>query len=291
MAIAADNILEIHNVGVSFGGIRALNEVKFGVKDKSITAIIGPNGAGKTTLFNCITGFYRTTDGDITFGYDGKSYDLGTILGESITFGDIFRPARLGRKLFYNAMGGSHKVASIGIARTFQNIRLFKDMSVIENLLVAQHNSLNQNILSGVFNTPSFRKSEQKALEKAYYWLKHVDLHDDVNRLAGELPYGHQRRLEIARAMCTDSKLICLDEPAAGLNHQETDDLSKMITSLRDDYDMTVLVIEHDMALVMDISDHIVVLDHGEVISQGAPDFVKNDPHVIKAYLGEEDDD
>lgn len=290
MALAADNILEIQNVGVSFGGIRALNEVKFAVKDKSITAIIGPNGAGKTTLFNCITGFYRTTDGDIQFGYDGKSYHLSTILGEPIGFGDLFRPARFGRKLFYNALGGSHKVASIGIARTFQNIRLFKDMSVIENLLVAQHNSLKQNILSGVFNTKSFRESERRALEKAYYWLKHVGLHDDVNRLAGELPYGHQRRLEIARAMCTDSKLICLDEPAAGLNHQETDDLSKMISSLRDDYDMTVLVIEHDMALVMDISDHIVVLDHGEVISQGAPEFVKNDPNVIKAYLGEEDD-
>lgn len=289
MTIAAGNILEIQNVGVSFGGIRALNDIKFQVKDKSITAIIGPNGAGKTTLFNCITGFYRATDGDIEFGYDGKNYKLNTILGESFTFSDFLNPASFGKKLFYNAVGGSHKVASAGIARTFQNIRLFKNMSVIENLLVAQHNSLNRNLISGVFNTKGFKKSEKKALDLALEWLKNVELDDDINRLAGELPYGHQRRLEIARAMCTESKLICLDEPAAGLNHQETKDLSGLILKLREKYDMTVLVIEHDMALVMDISDHIVVLDHGEVISQGVPSFVKNDPKVISAYLGEEE--
>lgn len=285
----SNDILEVSKLGVSFGGIRALNDVNFKVKNKSVTAIIGPNGAGKTTLFNCITGFYRASDGDINFSYNGKNYNLNTLLGESISFTDIFNPAKFCQKLFYNAIGGSHKVASVGIARTFQNIRLFNDMSVIENLLVAQHNSLNRNIISGVLNTKGFKESEKRAFSKALEWLKNVNLDDDINRLAGELPYGHQRRLEIARAMCTDSSLICLDEPAAGLNHQETADLSELILSLRSKYDMTVLVIEHDMALVMDISDHIVVLDHGEVISQGTPEFVKNDPKVISAYLGEEE--
>lgn len=262
------NILDVQGLCVQFGGIKALNGVTFDVKEGSVTAIIGPNGAGKTTVFNCITGFYKASEGDIVFRNGSQVYDVP--------------------KMIDTWFGGSHSIASKGIARTFQNIRLFDEMTAIENLLVAQHNSLNRNILSGFFRLNSFKKSESQALNTAKKWLEIMGLLEDANRPAGELPYGHQRRLEIARAMCTDAKLICLDEPAAGLNHKETKELSDLILSLRNDHNVTVLVIEHDMALVMEVSDHIVVLDHGQVIAKGDPKEVRENPKVIAAYLGEE---
>lgn len=261
------SILEVQDVTMRFGGIVANRKVSFSVEKGSITALIGPNGAGKTTMFNCITGFYRATEGRIILSDGESSQDIGELVTRPMT-------------------GGSHLVTRAGIARTFQNIRLFKEMSVIENLLIAQHRSTRNGILGGVLKTPSFRKAEKEAVDLAYYWLGEMNLFDDANRLAGELPYGRQRRLEIARAMCTAPKLICLDEPAAGLNPSETRELSEMIRKLCKEHDQTVLVIEHDMGLVMEISNHIVVLDHGEVISDGTPDHVANDPAVVAAYLG-----
>ena len=187
--------------------------------------------------------------------------------------------------------GGTHLVNRAGLARTFQNIRLFKEMSVLENLLVAQHMWVNRNMLAGILNTKGYRKAESDALDCAFYWLEVVDLVDCANRLAGELSYGQQRRLEIARAMCTRPQIICLDEPAAGLNPQETEALSAMIRLLRDEHDLTVVLIEHDMGMVMSISDHIVVLDHGIVIAEGGPEAIRNDPKVIAAYLGADEEE
>ncbi|MGR9080106.1 ABC transporter ATP-binding protein [Rhizobium leguminosarum] len=260
-------ILEVQNVTMRFGGIVANREVSFSVERGAVTALIGPNGAGKTTMFNCITGFYRSSEGRIMLnGRDGPT-DIGQLVTKPMT-------------------GGSHLVTRAGIARTFQNIRLFKEMSVIENLLIAQHLATRNNILSGVFRTRAFRKAEAEAVDRAYHWLGQMKLAEDANRLAGELPYGRQRRVEIARAMCTGPSLICLDEPAAGLNPSETLDLAEVIQRLCADHKQTVLVIEHDMGLVMRISNHIVVLDHGEVISDGTPEHVANDPAVVAAYLG-----
>jgi branched-chain amino acid transport system ATP-binding protein len=263
----SETILHVDGVSMRFGGIVANRDVSFQVKKGAITALIGPNGAGKTTIFNCITGFYRATEGRILLQTNGSTTEIGALISKPI-------------------VGGSHLVTRAGVARTFQNIRLFKEMSVVENLLIAQHLATTNNLLSGIFKTPRFRKSEVEAVDRAYYWLAQMNLLEDANRLAGELPYGRQRRLEIARAMCTSPKLICLDEPAAGLNPSETRELSQVIQRLRANHDLTVLVIEHDMGLVMSISDHIVVLDHGEVISDGTPTEVANDPAVIAAYLG-----
>jgi len=260
-------LLDIRNVTMRFGGIVANRNVSFSVERGAVTALIGPNGAGKTTMFNCITGFYRASEGEIFLNGRNGPLDIGMLITKPLT-------------------GGSHLVTRAGIARTFQNIRLFKDMSVIENLLVAQHLVTANNLLSGVFRTPFFRGAEREAVDRAYHWLREMNLADDANRLAGELPYGRQRRLEIARAMCTEPTLICLDEPAAGLNPSETRELSEVIQRLCTEHGQSVLVIEHDMALVMRISQHIVVLDHGEVISDGTPEHVANDPAVVAAYLG-----
>ncbi|MBB3612496.1 ATP-binding cassette domain-containing protein [Rhizobium sp. BK602] len=260
-------ILEVQNVSMRFGGIVANRNVSFSAEKGAVTALIGPNGAGKTTMFNCITGFYRASEGRIVLNGKDGAQDIGDLATRPIT-------------------GGSHLVTRAGIARTFQNIRLFREMSVVENLLVAQHLATRNGILSGVLRTPAFRRAEREAIDRAYYWLEQMSLADDANRLAGELPYGRQRRLEIARAMCTGPRLICLDEPAAGLNPSETRDLAEVIQRLCKEHGQTVLVIEHDMGLVMRISNHIVVLDHGEVISDGTPDHVANDPAVVAAYLG-----
>ncbi|WP_245493256.1 ABC transporter ATP-binding protein [Rhizobium leguminosarum] len=224
-------ILEVQNFTMRFGGIVANRDVSFSVERGAVTALIGPNGAGKTTMFNCITGFYRSSEGRIMLnGSDGPT-DIGQLVTKPMT-------------------GGSHLVTRAGIARTFQNIRLFKGMSVIENLLIAQHLATRNNILSGVFRTRAFRKAEAEAVDRAYHWLGQMKLAEDANRLAGELPYGRQRRVEIARAMCTGPSLICLDEPAAGLNPSETLDLAEVIQRLCTDHKQTVLVIEHDMGLV-----------------------------------------
>ncbi|WFU05525.1 ATP-binding cassette domain-containing protein (plasmid) [Rhizobium sp. CB3171] len=263
----SEPILDVQNVTMRFGGIIANRNVSFRVERGSITALIGPNGAGKTTMFNCITGFYRASEGRIVLNGTNGAEDVGELVTKPIS-------------------GGSHLVTRAGIARTFQNIRLFKEMSVVENLLVAQHLATRNNLLSGVFFTRGFRRAEREAVDRAYYWLEQMSLVEDANRLAAELPYGRQRRLEIARAMCTAPRLICLDEPAAGLNPSETRDLSEVIQRLCNEHGQTVLVIEHDMSLVMRISNHIVVLDHGEVISDGTPAHVANDPAVVAAYLG-----
>lgn len=260
-------LLDVRNVTMRFGGIVANRNVSFSVERGEVTALIGPNGAGKTTMFNCITGFYRASEGEILLNGRKGPQNIGSLMTRPVT-------------------GGSHLVTRAGIARTFQNIRLFKEMSVVENLLVAQHRVTANNLISGVLRTPGFLRAEREAVDLAYYWLREMNLVDDANRLAGELPYGRQRRLEIARAMCTDPELICLDEPAAGLNPSETRDLSAVIQRLCQEHGQTVLVIEHDMGLVMRISQHIVVLDHGEVISDGTPDEVANDAAVVAAYLG-----
>lgn len=288
---ASSSILNIDDVSVRFGGIKALTGVSFAVREGSVTAIIGPNGAGKTTMFNCITGFYRVTSGAMTLVKDQQFFNLVEILGEPFHPRDLLRPLAALRKIFFKVFGGSHEIAGLGIARTFQNIRLFEEMSVMENLLVARHRHLNRNLLAGLIRTKGYLESEQQALATARQWLKIVGLEAHGDRLAGELPYGHQRRLEIARAMCTGASLICLDEPAAGLNHKETAELSRLISGLRSDHGVTVLVIEHDMSLVMDVSDEIIVLDHGEVIATGTPDEIKKNKRVLEAYLGEGGDD
>ena len=252
------SILEVSDLSMRFGGLLAVNGVGLTIKKGQIVSMIGPNGAGKTTVFNCLTGFYQPTGGKITFA------------GEPI-----------------QGLPG-YKIARKGMIRTFQHVRLFKEMTVLENLLVAQHQHLNNGLLAGLFKTPSYRKAEQEALDNALYWLQKVRLVEDVNREAGTLAYGQQRRLEIARCMVTRPSLLMLDEPAAGLNPSETDELKQLIKDLRDNHDISVLLIEHDMKLVMDISDHIVVINQGTPLASGTPEQVRNNPAVIKAYLGED---
>lgn len=288
----SENLLQVSGLSVRFGGIVALNNVSFDVKRSSITALIGPNGAGKTTVFNCLTGFYRASAGKILLQRPNETpLELGKLLGEAYSWSDVAQPWNAALKLRYKMFGGSHLLAQRGIARTFQNIRLFQEMTVYENLLVAQHARVNRNVFSGVLQTPRFRKAEHDALERADFWLKVVDLEGHGNRIAASLPYGHQRRLEIARAMCINPQLICLDEPAAGLNPRETLDLAALIKRLRQEFNVTVFVIEHDMGLVMEISDHVVVLNYGQVIAADRPAVVKKDPLVLSAYLGTEGED
>jgi len=252
-----------------FGGLTAVSELSFIARAGDITAVIGPNGAGKTTVFNCITGFYRPTAGRLALTHaDGHAYELERLPGHRIA-----RHAK--------------------VARTFQNIRLFAGMTVLENLMVAQHNMLMPSVANGllaVFGLGGHRAAERKALDKARGWLEAIDLLKRADDPAGALPYGAQRRLEIARAMCTDPVLLCLDEPAAGLNPRESDELSELLTRIRAS-GCSILLIEHDMGVVMRISDHIVVLDHGKKISDGTPPEVRADPRVIAAYLGEGDED
>ena len=284
-------ILSVENLMMHFGGIKALSDVSLKVKRNSIFALIGPNGAGKTTVFNCLTGFYKASGGRIELNARGTRTNIIQLLGESFRATDFVTPKAFASRLFYKMFGGTHLVNRAGLARTFQNIRLFKEMSVLENLLVAQHMWVNRSMVAGILNTKGYRKAESDALDHAFYWLEVVDLVDCANRLAGELSYGQQRRLEIARAMCTRPQIICLDEPAAGLNPQETEALSKMIRLLRDEHDLTVVLIEHDMGMVMSISDYIVVLDHGNVITEGGPDQIRHDPKVIAAYLGADEEE
>lgn len=287
----SDNILSVNRLMMHFGGIKALNDVNFAIERHSISALIGPNGAGKTTVFNCLTGFYAATGGKILLNAKNKQTDVIQILGEPFAADDFVKPRQFSSRLWYKMFGGTHLVNRAGLARTFQNIRLFKEMTVLENLLVAQHMLAQRSMIAGILNTPGYRRAENKLVDTAFYWLEVVDLVEHANRLAGELSYGQQRRLEIARAMCTGPELVCLDEPAAGLNPAETIALSKIIRRLRDEHCLTVLLIEHDMGMVMSLCDHIIVLDHGVVIAQGGADVIQNDPKVIAAYLGADEEE
>ena len=262
-------LLEVEHLTMRFGGLVAIDDVSFIAANQEITAIIGPNGAGKTTVFNCLTGFYKPTVGRLT----------------------LHHPT--GESMLLEQMEGFRVAQKAHVARTFQNIRLFPKMSVLENLMVAQHNKLMRAsgyTILGLLGWSGFRHSESDAVDKARAWLDRINLTSRADWDAGNLPYGDQRRLEIARAMCTDPVLMCLDEPAAGLNPRESAELRELLMSIRDQEKIGVLIIEHDMSVVMGISDHIVVLDYGRKISDGSPEFVRNDPAVIRAYLGEEDD-
>ena len=265
----ANPLLQVTDLTMRFGGLTAVNALSFEARRGEITSVIGPNGAGKTTVFNCITGFYRPTSGGIVLTHpDGAAFALQTLPGHRIA-----RRAR--------------------VARTFQNIRLFAGMTVLENLLVAQHNTLMPNVGSGllaVFGLGGHHRAELLAIDRARGWLDRIRLLHRADDPAGALPYGDQRRLEIARAMCTGPVLLCLDEPAAGLNPRESDELAGLLKSIQAD-GCSILLIEHDMGVVMRISDHIVVLDHGKRISDGDPAHVRGDPNVIAAYLGEGDED
>jgi branched-chain amino acid transport system ATP-binding protein len=286
-----DAILRVENLMMHFGGIKALKDVNLEVERSSVTALIGPNGAGKTTVFNCLTGFYKASGGRIQLKARQRDTNVIKILGEPFQITDFVNPVKFASRLWFKMFGGTHLVNRAGLARTFQNIRLFKEMSVVENLLVVQHMQANRSLLAGALNTPGYRRTEKELIKNAFRWLEFVDLGDCANRLAGELSYGQQRRLEIARAMCTNPELVCLDEPAAGLNPAETLKLTTIIRGLRDIHGVTVLLIEHDMGMVMTISDHIIVLEHGDVIAEGGPEHIRSNERVVAAYLGAEEEE
>ena len=267
---AAEPLITVEHLTMRFGGLVAIDDVSFQGGNREITAIIGPNGAGKTTLFNCLTGFYKPSVGRLTLHHPRRG------------------------EFLLERMEGYQIPQQAGVARTFQNIRLFPAMSVLENLIVAQHNALmhaSGYSLAGLLGLRSYRQAEREAVELARFWMDRTGLTDRADIDAGNLPYGDQRRLEIARAMCTSPVLLCLDEPAAGLNPRESSELNSLLRYIRDEHQIGVLLIEHDMSVVMEISDHIIVLDYGRRIAAGTPEEIRNDPDVIRAYLGESEDE
>lgn len=252
------NVLSVNNLTKAFGGLKAVSGVNMQIDKGELIGLIGPNGAGKTTIFNLLTGVYEPSEGEVVF--TGKN-----------TKG--FPP---------------YKVTQLGMARTFQNIRLFGEMTVLENVMVAYHNHAPHGIVSSIFRLPSFYKGEAEMQEQAVEFLKIFKLDHKVSELAKNLPYGEQRRLEIARALASKPQLLLLDEPAAGMNPNETKELMEMIRWIRDNFQLTILLIEHDMSLVMNVCERIYVLDYGQIIAHGNPEEIRNNPKVIEAYLGEE---
>ena len=279
----SNTILALENITVQFGGVVAVNNLSMHVDKGEIVSLIGPNGAGKTTAFNAITGVYQATNGRVSFN--------GDVILESYPTGKMKKIYAGENKDLYRSIikKTPDKIAKLGMGRTFQNIRLFKEMSVLDNVLIAKHMRHHGNIFTDTFMISY--KEERKVREECMELLKLVDLYDLRDETASSLPYGKQRHLEIARALATQPTLLLLDEPAAGMNPQETEELTALIRRLRDTFDLTVLLIEHHMNLVMDISDRIYVIDFGKLIASGTPEVIQNDQRVIDAYLGVADDE